>query len=113
MERDFVFQQLGQFLQLPYQFAGRVENKGQADIMPDQIKVAGAKKSTDLIIKSVTGQFSAPLITSDYILTYLKKQQTLNIASINVDTGFGKFDHQARRSITPAGFAKAFYEANQ
>jgi hypothetical protein len=25
---------------------------------------------------------------------------------------FGKFDRQTRRSITPAGFAKAFYEAN-
>lgn len=26
---------------------------------------------------------------------------------------FGKFDRQTRRSITPPGFAKAFYEANQ
>src|SRR3990167_5285616 len=26
---------------------------------------------------------------------------------------FGKFDRQTRRSITPAGFAKAFYEANK
>ena len=26
---------------------------------------------------------------------------------------FGKFDRQARRSITPAGFADAFYKANQ
>lgn len=26
---------------------------------------------------------------------------------------FGKLDRQARRSITPAGFAKAFFEANQ
>lgn len=26
---------------------------------------------------------------------------------------FGKFDRQARRSITPAGFAKAFFQANQ
>lgn len=25
---------------------------------------------------------------------------------------FGKFDRQTRRSITPQGFAKAFYEAN-
>ena len=26
---------------------------------------------------------------------------------------FGSLDGQARRSITPAGFAKAFFEANQ
>ncbi len=26
---------------------------------------------------------------------------------------FGKMDRQTRRSITPAGFAKAFFEANQ
>lgn len=26
---------------------------------------------------------------------------------------FGKFDRQARRSITPAGFAQAFFQANQ
>lgn len=26
---------------------------------------------------------------------------------------FGELDRQARRSITPAGFAKAFYEANK
>jgi hypothetical protein len=26
---------------------------------------------------------------------------------------FGKFDRQTRRSITPEGFAKAFYEANK
>jgi len=26
---------------------------------------------------------------------------------------FGKLDRQARRSITPAGFAAAFYQANK
>ena len=30
-----------------------------------------------------------------------------------MDEKFGVFDRQTRRSITPAGFAQAFYKANQ
>src|SRR3990167_1827288 len=51
-----------------------------------------------------------------------KTNSTLHLLGVKFDRlaskdihseAFGKLDKQTRRSITPAGFAKAFFEANQ
>jgi len=50
--------------------------------------------------------------TNSYIHTLGVKFDYLKSKDIHPEA-FGKFDRQTRRSITPAGFAKAFYEANK
>ncbi|MDD5458595.1 MAG: hypothetical protein PHF37_04315 [Phycisphaerae bacterium] len=103
-------EQLGQFLQLPYQFAGRAENQGQVNITGEQIKLIGSKKVTDITIASKTGRFTAPLITSDYRVAFLPKQHTINLDSVNMDTGFGKL--AVTNSTVPAGKEMSSVELN-
>jgi hypothetical protein len=50
--------------------------------------------------------------TNSHIHTLGVKFDYLKSKDIHPEA-FGKFDRQTRRSITPAGFAKAFYEANK
>jgi len=50
--------------------------------------------------------------TNSYLHTLGVKFDYLKSKDIHPEA-FGKFDRQTRRSITPAGFAKAFYEANK
>ena len=49
--------------------------------------------------------------TNSYIHTLGVKFDYLKSKDIHPEA-FGKFDRQTRRSITPTGFAKAFFEAN-
>lgn len=50
--------------------------------------------------------------TNSYIHTLGVKFDYLKSRDIHPEH-FGKFDRQTRRSITPQGFAKAFYESNK
>ena len=50
--------------------------------------------------------------TNSYLHTRGTKFDMLKNKDIHSEA-FGVFDSQARRSITPAGFARAFFEANQ
>ena len=67
---------------------------------------------------AIWGYFNEPVKTNDDINKVLTQQQQLpkfdymKSKDIHPEQ-FGKLDRQARRSITPAGFAKAFFEENQ
>ena len=50
--------------------------------------------------------------TNSYLHTIGTKFDMLKSKDIHPES-FGKFDRQTRRSITPQGFAKAFFRANQ
>jgi hypothetical protein len=62
-----------------------------------------------------------PIPMTDEAKAKAKTNSTLHTLNVKFDylkskdihpEAFGKFDRQTRRSITPAGFAKAFFEAN-
>ena len=59
----------------------------------------------------MTKEAKAKAKTNSHIHTLGVKFDYLKSKDIHPEV-FGKFDRQTRRSITPAGFAKAFYEAN-
>jgi len=60
----------------------------------------------------MTKEAKAKAKTNSYLHTLGIKFDYLKSKDIHPEH-FGKFDRQTRRSITPAGFAKAFYEANK
>jgi hypothetical protein len=60
----------------------------------------------------MTPEAKAKAKTNSYLHTLGVKFDYLKSKDIHPEV-FGKFDRQTRRSITPAGFAKAFYEANK
>ena len=60
----------------------------------------------------MTAKAKAKAKTNSYLHTLGTKFDYLKSKDIHPEA-FGKFDRQTRRSITPAGFAKAFFEANQ
>lgn len=61
---------------------------------------------------SMTKEAKQKAKTNSYLHTLGVKFDYLKSKDIHPET-FGKFDRQTRRSITPAGFAKAFYQANK
>jgi hypothetical protein len=60
----------------------------------------------------MTAEAKAKAKTNSYLHTLGVKFDRLNSKDIHPEA-FGKFDRQTRRSITPAGFAQAFFEANK
>lgn len=60
----------------------------------------------------MTDEAKAKAKTNSHLHTLGVKFDYLKSKDIHPEA-FGKFDRQTRRSITPAGFAKAFYEANK
>lgn len=60
----------------------------------------------------MTKEAKAKAKTNSHIHTLGVKFDYLKSKDIHPEA-FGKFDRQTRRSITPQGFAKAFYEANK
>ena len=60
----------------------------------------------------MTKEAKAKAKTNSHIHTLGIKFDYLKSKDIHPEV-FGKFDRQTRRSITPAGFAKAFFKANQ
>lgn len=60
----------------------------------------------------MTEEAKAKAKTNSYLHTIGTKFDMLKSKDIHPEK-FGEFDRQTRRSITPAGFAKAFFEANQ
>lgn len=60
----------------------------------------------------MTEEAKAKAKTNSHLHTLGVKFDYLKSKDIHPEA-FGKFDGQTRRSITPAGFAKAFFEANQ
>src|SRR3990167_6633160 len=60
----------------------------------------------------MTKEAKAKAKTNSHLHTLGVKFDYLKSKDIHPEA-FGKFDRQTRRSITPAGFAKAFFEANQ
>ena len=60
----------------------------------------------------MTKEAKAKAKTNSHIHTLDVKFDYLKSKDIHPEA-FGKFDRQTRRSITPAGFAKAFFEANK
>jgi hypothetical protein len=60
----------------------------------------------------MTKEAKAKAKTNSYIHTLGVKFDYLKSKDIHPEV-FGKFDRQTRRSITPAGFANAFFKANQ
>lgn len=60
----------------------------------------------------MTKEAKAKAKTNSHLHTLGVKFDYLKSKDIHPEA-FGKFDRQTRRSITPAGFANAFYEANK
>ena len=60
----------------------------------------------------MTAKAKAKAKNNSYIHTLGVKFDYLKSKDIHPEA-FGKFDRQTRRSITPAGFAKAFFEVNK
>lgn len=60
----------------------------------------------------MTEEAKAKARTNSHLHTLGVKFDYLKSKDIHPEA-FGKFDRQTRRSITPQGFARAFYEANQ
>ena len=60
----------------------------------------------------MTAKAKAKAKTNSYLHTLGVKFDYLKSKDIHPEA-FGKFDRQTRRSITPAGFAQAFFKANQ
>ena len=61
---------------------------------------------------TVEAKAKAKAKTNSHLHTLGVKFDYLKSKDIHPEA-FGKFDRQTRRSITPAGFARAFYEANK
>ena len=64
------------------------------------------------VAMSVEAKAKAKAKTNSYIHTLGVKFDYLKSKDIHPEV-FGKFDRQTRRSITPAGFARAFFGANK
>jgi hypothetical protein len=60
----------------------------------------------------MTKEAKAKAKTNSYLHTLGTKFDYLKSKDIHPEV-FGKLDRQTRRSITPAGFAKAFFENNK
>lgn len=60
----------------------------------------------------MTKEAKAKAKTNSYLHTIGTKFDMLHSKDIHAES-FGKFDCQTRRSITPAGFAKAFFDSNR
>src|SRR3990167_1877581 len=86
-----------------------VEPKKNPIPMSDKMKKLAKPNSYHHTMKNSTNRGRPPSIWAE---RDLKKFDMLKSKDIHPEA-FGKFDRQARRSITPAGFADAFYKANQ
>ena len=81
------------------------------DITKNKFNIA-TDSSAPMMGKHHTKEAKEKAKTNSYIHTLGVKFDYLKSNDIHPEA-FGKFDRQTRRSITPAGFAKAFFEANQ
>ncbi len=86
-----------------------IEPKKHPVPMTDEMKSLAKTNSYLHTMKNGTNRGKPP---SMWASKDLKKFDMLASKDIHSES-FGVWDRQARRSITPAGFAKAFYEANK
>ena len=85
------------------------EPKKNSIPMTEEMKKLAKTNSYLHTMKNSTNREKPPSI---WAKKDLEKFDMLKSKDIHPEA-FGKFDRQARRSITPAGFADAFYKANQ